>query len=143
MQCFNFFTEIFYHTKNLVFLATVCLFTRYHRSNFNFFLSANVSQIMNKFWPFSCFMFSPGGFYLNQTSKFPHVLQDKNFKKNHSKVPNNRSQSIDRSSFFRNAFLPRSFAKIEVSVPASFLFCSEERRSFFRSFSVPFSDRLL
>ena len=52
-------------------------------------------------------------------------------------------QGIDRSSFLRNAFLPRSFVKIEAVVPASFLFCSLERRSFSVPFSVPFLGHFL
>ena len=50
-------------------------------------------------------------------------------------------QRIDRSSFWRNAILPRSFVKIKAAVPASYLFYWEERRSFFRSFSRLFEVR--
>ena len=82
-------------------------------------------------------MFDKASIYI---SIFVSFLCARNFtKKNkiNGKMKNfgsTKIQSIDRSSFMRNAFLPRSFAKMEAAVPASFLFCGEERRSLFRSF---------
>ena len=46
---------------------------------------------------------------------------------------------MNRSSFLRNAFLPRSFSRNAIFVPASFLFSKWRFRSCLRSFFVPFS----